>query len=31
MDSSCRYLLGRTDDPHFTVLPQRESKKEDDA
>lgn len=23
------YLLGRTDDPHFTVLPQRESKKED--
>lgn len=25
------YLLCRTDDPHFTVLPQRESKKEDDA
>lgn len=25
------YLLGRTDDPHFTVLPQRESKKEDDT
>lgn len=24
------YLLCRTDDPHFTVLPQRESKKEDD-
>lgn len=28
---STDYLLGRTDDPHFTVLPQRESKKEDDA
>lgn len=25
------YLLGRTDNPHFTTLPQRESKKEDDA
>ena len=25
------YLLGRTDDPHFTVLPQRESKKEDNT
>lgn len=25
------YLLCRTDDPHFTTLPQRESKKEDDA
>lgn len=28
---STDYLLGRTDDPRFTVLPQRESKKEDDA
>lgn len=28
---STDYLLGRTDDPHFTVLPQRESKKENDA
>lgn len=28
---STDYLLGRTDDPHFTTLPQRESKKEDDA
>ena len=25
------YLLCRTDNPHFTTLPQRESKKEDDA
>lgn len=25
------YLLGRTDNPHFTTLPQRESKKDDDA
>lgn len=25
------YLLGRMDDPHFTTLPQHESKKEDDA
>jgi len=24
------YLLCRTDNPHLTVLPQRESKKEDD-
>ena len=25
------YLLCRTDDPHFTVLPQREGEKEDNA